>query len=125
MLLSTGEFAKNYYWRYVDMHINKYELEFLQSRTVQDEDCKRFLSRYKHLLANPEIDIRNLCSVLSHINEEEMRTLTKFFLVRIKTIRENEDMSFVALDTYDKLDNYIDGQADLFNLFVVSLYYYF
>jgi uncharacterized protein YbgA (DUF1722 family) len=129
MLSSTGEFVKNYYWRYVDMHINKYELEFLQSRTLQDPGCKRFLSRYKHLLATPQADVDNLCSVLSHINDHDLRTFMKFFLIRVKTIREDANTGtgtdLMSLQTYEDLERYIDDQADLFNLFVVSLYYYF
>ena len=116
---------KNYYWRYVDMHINKYELEFLQLRTVQDPGCKQFLSRYKHLLATPQADVENLCSVLSHITDHDLRTFMNFFVIRVKTIREDTDMGLMPLKTYDDLERYIGGEADLFNLFVVSLYYYF
>ena len=125
MLVSTYEFAKSYYWRYVDMHLNKYELEFLQARTVQDSACKRFLSRYRHLLANPESDIENLCSVLSHIEEQDLRTFLKFFAIRMRMIREDAGGEMVCLRDYQDLEGYIRGDEELFNFFVVSLYYYF
>lgn len=107
------------------MHINKYDLEFLQSRTVQNPGCKRFLSRYKHLLATPHTDVDNLCSVLSQIDDHDLRIFMNFFVIRVKTIREDTDMELTSLNTYDDLERYIGDQADLFNLFVVSLYFYF
>jgi hypothetical protein len=125
MLLSTNEFVKNYYWRYVDMHINRYELEFLQSRTVQDSSCRRFLNRYRHMLSNPEIDIENLCSVLSHINDSDLRTFLKFFVIRIRMIKEDSTSEMRLLRDYEDLQRYIEEDEELFNFFVVSLYYYF
>lgn len=125
MLVSTNEFVKSYYWRYVDMHLNKYEVEFLQARTVQDRACRRFLSRYRHLLSNPETDIENLCSVLSHIEEQDLRTFLKFFVIRMRMIREEAGVEIVSLRDYEDLEGYIQGDEELFNFFVVSLYYYF
>ena len=125
MLLSTSEFVKNYYWRYVDMHINRYELEFLQSRTVQDSSCRRFLNRYRHMLSNPDSDIENLCSVLSHIKDGDLRTFLKFFVVRIRMIREDSGSEMRILRDYEDLQQYIEEDEELINFFVVSLYYYF
>jgi hypothetical protein len=80
-------------------------------------------------LATPQADVDNLCSVLSHINDHDLRTFMKFFLIRVKTIREDANTGtgtdLMSLQTYEDLERYIDDQADLFNLFVVSLYYYF
>lgn len=125
MLLSTNEFVKNYYWRYVDMHINRYELEFLQSRTVQDSSCRRFLNRYRHMLSNPDIDIENLSSVLSHIKDSDLQTFLKFFVIRIRMIKEDSTSEMRLLRDYEDLEKYIAEDEELFNFFVVSLYYYF
>jgi hypothetical protein len=126
MVFTSTMLLKNYFWKYVDMNINCREIEYLLEQTLVDKDCEQFLERYKERFSNPSADLRNVCTLLSHLSTKELSTLLQFYHVQVNMINNNDLLNTPStLKTYADLEQFIGKDHELFDVFVVSLYYYF
>lgn len=121
MLISSEEFLQSFLWKYVDMHINIYELQVIKNIIRIDEDWKILLDSFSHLFGN-EIDKNNTLFVLSQFDNSTFVKFMKFYKVQVK---KYFDVSLSNISHHEDLKTFIDTNEDRFKLLMICLYFYF
>ena len=123
MLTSSDEFIKNYFWKYVDMNINKEEGYYLKSLIYQNKQWNDFFKKYEYFFIDCN-EVSNFTIIISQLNQEEYKRFIKFYMRNCRRIIFDMDWE-KPMNTVQDLDDFISNDETKFKLFIVCLYYYF
>jgi hypothetical protein len=121
MLTSSTEFMKSFLWKYIDITINKSEMELLRTKYTQNLVIKSMFERFKDIFYD-EIDIDNFVFIISII---EPCYWDNFMIFYITCAIKFEMTEKYKINTVEDLDKYIDTNERKFKLLLICLYYYF
>lgn len=121
MLTSSTEFVKSYLWKYVDITINRTEIEMLRTKYTPNLIIESLFERFKDIF-HDEIDVENYVFIISITERFHWNNFMIFYITFAKKfgLSENEKIT-----TIGELDKYIDTDEHKFKLLLICLYYYF
>jgi len=121
MLTSSSEFVKNFLWKYVDITINKTEIELLRTKYTRNAVVERLFDRFKNIFYD-KMDLENYVFIISITESCHWNNFIIFYITfaRKFNLFDNE-----KINTLEDLDKYIDTDERKFKLLLICLYYYF
>lgn len=121
MLTSSTEFVKNFLWKYVDITINKTEIDMLRTKYTPNTVIQSLFNRFNNIFYD-KMDVDNYVFIISIIDECHWKNFIIFYITfaRKFELLENE-----KIKTIEDLDKYIDTDEQKFKLLLICLYYYF
>lgn len=121
MLTSSTEFMKSFLWKYVDLTINKTEMELLRTKYTPNTVIESMFERFENIFFD-KMDVDNYVFIISII---EPWFWNNFVIFYITYARKLELLNNEKINTIDDLDKYIDTNEQKFKLLLICLYYYF
>lgn len=121
MLTSSTEFVKSFLWKYVDITINKTEMEMLRTKFTPNTVIENLFDRFKNIF-HDKMDVENYVFIISIIEAGHWNNFIIFYITFARKfgLLENE-----KINTIEDLDKYIDTDEHRFKLLLICLYYYF
>ena len=121
MFTSSTEFMKSFLWKYIDITINKTEMELLQTKYTQNLVIRNMFDRFKDIFYDKN-DIENYVLIISIIEPCYWYNFMIFYTTYAIKFEMFEDDK---INTVEDLDKYIDMNERKFKLLLICLYYYF
>ena len=121
MLISSEEFLHNFLWKYVDMHINIFELQTIKNIIRIDDNWRVLLDSFTHVFGN-EMDKNNFLFVLSQFYHYTFIKFIHFYKVQVK---KYFDISVSNISNHADLKNFINTNENRLKLLMICLYHYF
>lgn len=124
MLLSSSDFMKNYLWKYIDITINRTEVQQLKTNINYDQYIMDMFNRFKHIFME-QTDIENYVFIMSIIEPCYFDNFVIFYVAFVKKFGLADDDTLKRISTLNDLNNFVDNDEKKFKLMLLCLYYYF
>ena len=124
MLTSSTEFVKSFLWKYVDITINKSEIELLKSKVISNTVLLNMFHRFKNIFYDKS-DIENIIFIISIIEPCYWNNFIIFYMTYVRKFEVENDEEIKTIITIEDLDNFINTDEKKFKLLLICLYYYF
>lgn len=120
MLTSSETFVQHYFWKYLDITINKEEYLFIKNNFPTNPDIHKLLSRFDHIFAS-DADMQNYMFILSQLQDMLLQRFLMFYSILVyKHIGKISDKP----KTIVELDEFIGDDDKLMQILLISAHYY-
>ena len=120
MLTSSETFVQHYFWKYLDITINKEEYLFIKNNFPTNPDIHKLLLRFDHIFAS-DADMQNYMFILSQLQDMLLQRFLMFYSILV--YKHIGKISYKP-KTILELDEFIGDDDKLMHILLISAHYY-
>ena len=127
MLVSSETFVKHYFWKYLDISINKAEYVFVKDNCPVDADVCAMVNRFAHVFDSVR-DIHNYTFVLSQLRDKLLSNFIVFYNIMVLRFvegkRSHRRVTQESPVTIKGLCDIVGNDEELFKMVLISAHYF-
>ena len=124
--MSSEAFVQHYFWKYLDMSINRAEYIFIKENYPVNDHVKRMINRFRHIFGTTR-DCNNYAFVLSQMRGKLLVNFLVFYKTMVhRFVHDNQPHDVIRIDppTIEGLDKFVGDDVDLFRMVLISTHYF-
>tara|TARA_Y100000389_G_scaffold147858_1_gene146826 strand:- start:136 stop:516 length:381 start_codon:yes stop_codon:yes gene_type:complete len=125
MLISSEAFVQHYFWKYLDMSINRAEYMFIKESYPVNDHVERMINRFRHIFGTSR-DYNNYAFVLSQMRDRLLENFLVFYKTMVHRFVHEKPHDDIRIDpaTVEGLDKFVGDDVDLFKMVLISAHYF-
>ena len=125
MLISSEAFVRQFFWKYLDISINREEYLFVKESFPVDPHAERLTSRFADSFGTRR-DRQNYAFVLSQLRGQVLHNFLVFYRTMVHKFGTDRPHTAIRIDppTLDGLDRFVGEDGELFKILLVSAHYF-
>lgn len=120
MLSSSETFVQHYFWKYLDITINKEEYLFIKENFPVNPDIKGLLQRFGHIFKS-DIDLNNYLFILSQLHG---KLLDGFLIFYATLVYKYIGLGGPKPKTIGELDGFVGHDDNLMKMVLIGAHFY-
>lgn len=116
---------QNYFWKYLDMSINRAEYIFIKENYPVNDHVECMMNRFRHIFGTSR-DYNNYAFVLSQIQDKLLENFLVFYKTMVYMFVRDMSHDVIRIDpvTIEGLDTFVGNDVDLFKMVLIAAHYF-
>ena len=125
MLISSEAFVQQFFWKYLDISMNREECLFVMGSFPVDPDVERMTNRFAHSFGTTR-DRRNYAFVISQLRGRVLDNFLVFYSTMVHKFTAARPHATIRIEprTLEGIDRFVGDDEELFKMLLVSAHYF-